>query len=390
MLPAIGSFAIAETITSTVVGNRLVQVRASDGKIVDQTVGDFFAEIHVPSMEIFTSQFFSLNAESGFGEVIEMRAYPGILGYTVDCFSDSDRIRLRRGNLSDDTTALVDLTDSSLLTRYVDASGDTTGEIALDADGVAIEGDEVTLEANDDTYFGRNAAGLWEAGSPSDANDRVIDGHNGTDAIRQQKSGKQRFISEANNQGFSFDTGTGGGNVRLSYASDTWSVGPSTNFLFDGGGLVICKNTWYLQNAANFYFDTGTGATSGVQAAAAGVIRVSNASSGGGTFAYTPYTPAQITANQANYAHIHSRSLLVRLSTDASRDLQGITAGVDGEMHILANVGVQNLVLKDASGSATGAPIWTTTGADITLAPGEQAFIWYDDTLDVWWASPRQ
>jgi hypothetical protein len=106
------------------------------------------------------------------------------------------------------------------------------------------------------------------------------------------------------------------------------------------------------------------------------------------TLSAPAYTPAQITSNQANLA-LNSRSLQVRLTSDAARTIFGITAGVDGELHLLHNAGSYDLIFEHESGSATGALInLGNNGQDAAyqtrLKPKEFAWIAYDATSARW------
>lgn len=77
-------------------------------------------------------------------------------------------------------------------------------------------------------------------------------------------------------------------------------------------------------------------------------------------------------------------SKVVRVSTDALRELQGIAAGTAGVEHVLILTGSNNLTIKHDSGSATGKRIYCHGSADITLAPNDILFLWFDATTDVW------
>jgi len=94
-------------------------------------------------------------------------------------------------------------------------------------------------------------------------------------------------------------------------------------------------------------------------------------------------TPAQITSNQDNYnpTGLSSASVL-RLATDASRDITGIAGGSDGRVLLLFNVGSFNIVLKDDV-TSTAANRFMLNG-DLTLAPDESAPLWYDSTSSRW------
>lgn len=101
-------------------------------------------------------------------------------------------------------------------------------------------------------------------------------------------------------------------------------------------------------------------------------------------FSTTPQTPSQITSNQNDYAP--TSASILRLSTDASRDVTGLSISqVSGSRTEFWNVGAQSIVLKHESASSTAANRFTnSTGADITLAAGEEASLKYDGTTSRW------
>ena len=121
----------------------------------------------------------------------------------------------------------------------------------------------------------------------------------------------------------------------------------------------------------------------------AGLLQWLNGSdSGSGTIAYGSRTPSQITADQNNYA-LSLTGYFQRVSSDASRNITGISGGSEGQVHLLVNVGTNPIVLKhDDSGSTATNRLYCSTGADITLtstATAKQAAeIIYDGTLQRW------
>jgi hypothetical protein len=120
--------------------------------------------------------------------------------------------------------------------------------------------------------------------------------------------------------------------------------------------------------------------------AKAGVWNVSNpATSTGGTIRAIALSPAQVTADQNDYAPSGS-SMFIRLTSDASRNLTGLSISqVDGEIHYIWNVGSQNIVLVNESASSTAANRFTTTtGADLTVAANKCAMLMYDGTSARW------
>lgn len=94
-------------------------------------------------------------------------------------------------------------------------------------------------------------------------------------------------------------------------------------------------------------------------------------------------TPSQITSDQDNYAPtgIATASVL-RLSTDASRNITGITTGADGRVLILLNVGSNNVVLKDDT-TSTAANRFQLNG-DVTIRADSGCALWYDSTSSRW------
>lgn len=95
-------------------------------------------------------------------------------------------------------------------------------------------------------------------------------------------------------------------------------------------------------------------------------------------------TKTQLVANTNDYAI--GTGIFFRLSTDASRDITGIAGGCDGRMIVLRNVGAQNIVLKNNSGSSSsGNKFSFSTGADITIAAGGSITLMYDVTSAVWY-----
>jgi hypothetical protein len=93
--------------------------------------------------------------------------------------------------------------------------------------------------------------------------------------------------------------------------------------------------------------------------------------------------PAQITGNQDNFnpAGLSTASVL-RLSTDASRNITGIQGGADGRVLILYNVGSFPIVLKnDVTSTAANRFLF---GADLTLQAGTGIALQYDGTSSRW------
>lgn len=148
-------------------------------------------------------------------------------------------------------------------------------------------------------------------------------------------------------------------------------------------------NRWRLRNTGLSY---GAGAGTddvGLARAGAGVWKLVNAagqsgpSTGPGGISSPARSPSSLTADQDNYSP--GVGLFQRWSSDASRTVTGLVAGVDGETRCIWNVGSNNIVLANESASSTAANRFTTaTGADLTLSANKCALAMYDGTSARW------
>lgn len=94
-------------------------------------------------------------------------------------------------------------------------------------------------------------------------------------------------------------------------------------------------------------------------------------------------SPAQITGNQNDYAP--GVANILRLSTDASRNITGMVAQASGIMCLLFNVGAQDIVLQHANvGSAAANQFLCPGAADLTIGAGDAALLVYDGTTAAW------
>ena len=95
-------------------------------------------------------------------------------------------------------------------------------------------------------------------------------------------------------------------------------------------------------------------------------------------------SPSQITANQNDYNPTGlSNASTLRLSTDASRDITGLSGGADGRVILIHNVGSNNIVLKDESSSSSAANRFALN-ADITIGADQGCVLQYDSTSSRW------
>lgn len=95
-------------------------------------------------------------------------------------------------------------------------------------------------------------------------------------------------------------------------------------------------------------------------------------------------SPSQLTANTNDWNPTGlSTATVIRFSTDAARDITGLAGGADGRVIVLHNVGSQDGVLKDESGSSTAANRFAFS-ADVTLAGDQSVTLRYDATSSRW------
>lgn len=103
-----------------------------------------------------------------------------------------------------------------------------------------------------------------------------------------------------------------------------------------------------------------------------------------GLAASTMGTPAQITADQNDYA-LGSGDIL-RVSSDAARSITGVVAGTEAEARLLINVGSFAITLKHESSSSTAANrlVVPWAGDYVLSAAGGAALLVYDATSSRW------
>lgn len=98
-------------------------------------------------------------------------------------------------------------------------------------------------------------------------------------------------------------------------------------------------------------------------------------------------SPAQLTANTDDYNPTGWTTIgysVLRLSTDAIRNLTSIAGGSNGRIAVIINVGANDLVLKDDDGATGTAANRFALNADITLQADESVMIIYDGTSSRW------
>lgn len=99
-------------------------------------------------------------------------------------------------------------------------------------------------------------------------------------------------------------------------------------------------------------------------------------------------TPATITSNQNNYST--GNAYVLRLSSNASRNITGFANGVNGRLLLVVNVGSFDIVLQNQNtNSAVANRIITGYGADMTLSASHSTVLWYDATQSRWLILPN-
>lgn len=95
-------------------------------------------------------------------------------------------------------------------------------------------------------------------------------------------------------------------------------------------------------------------------------------------------SPSQITSNQNDYNPTGlSTASVLRLNSDASRNITGLQGGSDGRIMVIYNVGTTDIVLKNEDANSTAAYRFTL-GADLTLKGDNSVTLYYDATTSRW------
>lgn len=149
---------------------------------------------------------------------------------------------------------------------------------------------------------------------------------------------------------------TGGGDIS---ASRTLDVGAGT-------GITVNANDVAVNVGSAFSW-------TGIHSFAGGVVG-------------SIISPAQITANQNDYTPTGLLgAFIVRLSSDASRNITGMGRDGNAYIKIVANIGAQNIVFTNEDAASTANQRFALKGAvSYTLLPGAAVVVFYDGTSDRW------
>jgi hypothetical protein len=188
-----------------------------------------------------------------------------------------------------------------------------------------------------------------------------------------------------------------GAAFALKNSTGTTVLSVSSAFLTLGASLDCNSNT--LANVGSIYANAyaqfavinpklqfpSNVPTAAIENGSTGQIRVSNASTGGGSFAFTSSSPGGYTGDQTDLAL--SGSAFQRLSGTAARNIFSIAppsggSHVDGRMIRIYNVGSFNLTLKHnyTTGTTQANRMFCVQSVDIIIAANDFAELIYDAT----------
>lgn len=183
------------------------------------------------------------------------------------------------------------------------------------------------------------------------------------------------FSAKLNNALWVAKTVAEGGDGDLRYKLSKESASKTLSYLFQDN--FSGRAEIGLTGDDDFHFKTSADGSTWVDALildkTTGATKINT-----GFFLPGDLSPSQITADQNDYnpSGLASATVL-RISSDASRNITGLSGGGDGRIVAIVNVGANNIVLKDASTSSSAGNRFSF-GADVTLAGKQSAVLWYD------------
>lgn len=185
--------------------------------------------------------------------------------------------------------------------------------------------------------------------------------------------------------------------TRSAGAWSDLSFGNATNnptYTFLGTGTATFSGQ---VTALRFVPTSSTVATNGMYLSAANTVGLSANSTLSARLTSTTFetllqlilsgdiSPAQLTANTDDWNPTGlSTASVIRVSTDASRNLTGIQGGADGRVLILINVGSQPLVLVHDATSTAANRFFLASSTNTTVQSNGACILWYDSTSSRW------
>jgi hypothetical protein len=188
--------------------------------------------------------------------------------------------------------------------------------------------------------------------------------------------------AKLNNTLFTAKTVAEGGTGDLRYKLSKESAAKVLSFLFQDN--FSGRAEIGLTGDDDFHFKVSADGSSWIEALS--LDRTTGAAKFNSQFLLmADVSPAQITANQNDYNPSNlATSSVLRISSDASRNLTGLQGGADGRIIAIVNAGSNNILLRNEDAGSAAANRFALGGADLLLTPNEGAALWYDATSSRW------
>lgn len=204
--------------------------------------------------------------------------------------------------------------------------------------------------------------------------------HDGTDAVIENRDRSINIKAGVAFTVFPCD-------VTITARDKVYTFSDGTGSGFYCRATILSTDSVRLSSSGQFNWSSsaapeGTRDTALVRAAAK-VVGVSDGSSAGGTLRSVPLTPAQITADQNNYAP--GTAFLYRLSSDAARTITGLSCSqVDGQLAEFRNVGTFPITLAHDVTSTAANRFYCPGSRNCVIGVNQSAFLRYDSTVSRW------
>lgn len=239
-----------------------------------------------------------------------------------------------------------------------------------------IEGANVTLTVTDDAANDEVDVQIASSGG---AGGYATVRENGTDLTQRSNLNFVDGLIAAD------DAGSSETDVNLDYGTTTEladvaaAEGAGTSAKVARGDHVHAHGSGYLPDAHHARSHDHSNASDGTA-----LVPESVEITGGPFSLRGDVSPAQITANQNDYnpAGLADAAVL-RLNTDAARNITGLAGGADGRCLIVFNVGGNTFTLKDDDAASAAANRFSLLG-DVTVQSDEGLALWYDSTTSRW------
>jgi hypothetical protein len=274
-------------------------------------------------------------------------------------------------------------------------AGTTSGAITLDATAAAGSG-TLTLPAATDTIVGKATTDTFTnktfdtagSGNSFSIASLAVTANTGTGAVARAAgptftTPTLGAATATSINGNTFTTGTytltGTAAKTLTFSNSLTLAGTdATTLTFQGTDTYVGRTTTDTLTNKTLTSPAISGPTVTGTADVQGTLKLSSF-----------VTATQITSNQNNYtatdgSNTCSTKLTLRISSDASRNVTGLSCGqAEGDIRLIHNVGAQDVVLKNADAGSTAANQFLF-GGDVTLLGNYSITVRYDDVSDRW------